>query len=119
MMDFGDVGEEGEEVVRSFMLTKGRTRTSAEELAIETIVTASPTGRLNAKGMSPDHRKILEAATSPISVVELSARLTIPLRAALVMTSEMVASGALNAESLVDEIDASFLSKIRTAFGAL
>ena len=118
-MDYEDFGEEGDEVVRSFMLTGGRTRASAEELAIETLVSASPSGRLNAKGMSPDQRKILEDASSPISIVELSARQSIPLRAALVMASEMVASGALHAESVVDEIDANFLSKIRTAFGSL
>lgn len=118
-MDYRDVEEEGDEVVRAFMLTKGRTRASTKELAIETLVSASPSGRLNAKGMSPDQRKILADANRPISIVELSARQSIPLRAALVLASEMVATGALHAEAVVDEIDADFLSKIRSAFGSL
>ena len=110
---------EGDEVVRSFMATRGRTRTNVEELSIETMVSAPPAARRDARRLDPQQRRVLERAASATSVAELSADLGLPLRTAVIIVSEMVAAGVLDAHTIVDVIDTSFLSRIRTAFEEL
>ena len=118
-MKYFDPGEEGDEVVRSFMLTRGRTRAASEELAIEALVSAPTTARLNIRSLPPEQRRIVQLATSPVSLAEIPALLDIPLRAVIVMASEMVADGILTAESTLDVVDTSLLSRIRSAFQSL
>jgi hypothetical protein len=118
-MKYFDPGEDGDEVVRSFMLTRGRTRATADELAIEARVSAPTTSRLNIRSLPPEQRRIVELASTPTSLAEVSALLDIPLRAVIVMVSEMVAGGILIAESTIDVVDTSLLSRIRVAFQAL
>jgi hypothetical protein len=118
-MKYSDTSEKGEEVVRSFMLTRGRTRAAAEELPIEALVSAPSTARLNVRSLPREQRRIVELVASPTSIAEVSALLDIPLRAAIVMASEMVAAGTLTVESTLDLVDTSLLSRIRTAFQAL
>lgn len=110
-----DQSEEGAEVVRSFMLTRGRTRSASPELPLETRVSAgSPT-----HAVPPEQQRILDLAATPISLAEISAHLELPLRTAIVMGSDMVAAGTLVAESTVEVIDNQFLTKIRSAFQSL
>ena len=54
-----------------------------------------------------------------MSVAEVSAHLTIPLRAAVVLVSEMVAAGSLSAGQTVDSSDTTMLLKIRSALQLL
>ncbi len=107
------------ELVRSFMLTRGRTRASSPELPIETIVSA-------ASGLAPgnvpldrEQRRIRTLVAVPMSIAEVSAHLPIPLRAAVVLISEMVAAGSLTAGQTVDTSDTSMLLKIRSALQLL
>jgi hypothetical protein len=107
------------ELVRAFMLTRGRTRSSSPELAIETVVSA-PTGR--APGNVPldrDQRSIRTLLAVPMSIAEVSAHLAIPLRASVVLISEMVAAGSLSAGQTVDTSDTTMLLKIRSALQLL
>ena len=113
------------EIVRSFMLTRGRTRAAAAELPIETIVSAP--AELGALGevLDREHLRIRTLLTGPMSIAEISAHLSIPLRAAVVLVSEMVAAGTLRAGSTttstssapVDDLD--LLVKIRSALQML
>lgn len=101
------------------MLTRGRTRTTSAELPIETVVSA-PIGL----GMTLDladreHRRIRSLLTGPMSIAEVSAHLMIPLRAAVVLVSEMVAAGSLSAGDTVDNGDTDLLNKIRNALQLL
>lgn len=118
-MDYIDEVEEGDEVVRSFMITKGRTRASGRELPIETMVEATAMGRLNAGGQPPERRRIIEALITKLSVAEVSAMLDIPLRAAIVVISEMVDEELLDAAESVDVIDEELIGLVRSAFESL
>ena len=109
----------GDEVVRSFMLTGGRTRARAKELALETMVSAPECVERLRRSLPPEQRRIVDLATGPTSLAEISALLELPLRTAIVMGSEMVAAGALVAEATVDVVDTHFLTKIRSAFESL
>lgn len=118
-MIYSDQVEEGDEVVRSFMLTRGRTRSNAKELPLETLVSAPRADQLNLRSLRPEQRSIVELVSSPMSLAEVSAHLDLPLRTVIVMGSEMVAAGALVAEATVEVVDSTFLTKIRSAFQSL
>jgi hypothetical protein len=107
------------ELVRAFMLTRGRTRASSPELAIETIVSASSALVPGAAVLDREQRRIRTLLAVPMSVAEVSAHLTIPLRAAVVLISEMVAAGTLSAGQTVDTSDTNMLLKIRSALQLL
>lgn len=109
----------GGDVVRGFMLTRGRTRASVPELAIETVVNVTAMVRSSVNGLQVDHRRIVQVLTGPLSIAEISAHLTIPLRAAIVLVSEMVDAGTLSAGSSIDDADTDLLEKIRSALQLL
>ena len=107
------------EIVRGFMLTRGRTRAAVHELPIETVVSApislAPTPAIQDR----EHQRVHSLLIGPMSIAEVSAHLTIPLRAAVVIVSEMVAAGLLTAGSTVDSSDTDLLHKIRSALQLL
>lgn len=109
----------GGDVVRGFMLTRGRTRASVPELAIETVVTVTAMVRSSVAGLQVDHRRIVKILSGPLSIAEVSAHLAIPLRAAIVLVSEMVDAGTLSAGSSIDDADTDLLEKIRSALQLL
>ncbi len=109
----------GGDVVRGFMLTRGRTRASVPELAIETVVTVTAMVQSSVAGLQVDHRRIVQILTGPLSIAEISAHLTIPLRAAIVLVSEMVDAGTLSAGSSIEDADTDLLEKIRSALQLL
>lgn len=109
----------GGDVVRGFMLTRGRTRASVPELAIETVVNATALVKSSTAGLNLDHRRIVQILSGPLSIAEISAHLTIPLRAAIVLVSEMVDAGTLSAGNSIDDADTDLLEKIRSALQLL
>jgi hypothetical protein len=107
------------ELVRAFMLTRGRTRATAPEFAIETIVSAPTSLDRGEVPLDRDQRRIRTLLAVPMSIAEVSAHLAIPLRAAVVLVSEMVAAGTLSAGQTVDASDTNVLLKIRSALQLL
>lgn len=117
----GGEPEGSADLVRAFVLTGGRTRASAPELPIETVVSVHDSGHAVARSGSLDReqRRIVEVLQTPMSIAEVSAHLSIPLRAAVVLVSELVADGVLVAGRNADTSDTDFLLKIRSALQLL
>ena len=107
------------EIVRGFMLTRGRVRASVTELPIETVLSAPISLNSGPAIRDREHQRIRELLIGPMSIAEVSAHLKFPLRAAIVMCSEMVAAGLLTAGSTVDSDDTDLLHKIRSALQLL
>lgn len=117
---FEDEPVVGDEIVRGFMYTEGRTRAlGASELPLETLVSLTESGRRGVDQLRFERRAIAQQLDGTRSVAEIAAQLHIPLRAAMVITSEMVAEGILVAEDVVAEVDLPLLKKIREAIAAL
>lgn len=117
---FEDEPVVGDEIVRGFMYTEGRTRAlGASELPLETLVSLTTVGRSGLNRLRFERRAIARGLDGRRSIAEIAAHLGIPLRAAIVITSEMVAEGLLVAEEVVAEVDLPLLHKIREAIAAL
>jgi hypothetical protein len=117
---FEDEPVVGDEIVRGFMYTEGRTRAQgASELPLETLVSLTTTARNGVGKLRFERRAIAQQLDGKRSVAEIAAQLNIPFRAAMVITSEMVAEGLLVAEEVVADVDLPLLRKIRDAIAAL
>lgn len=108
-----------DELVRGFMLTRGRTRATVRELPIETVISAPISLDSRPAICDREHQRVRDLLIGPMSIAEISAHLMIPLRAAVVIASEMVAAGHLTAGSTVDSGDTDLLHKIRSALQLL
>ena len=73
---------------RPYALTRGRTRPSTD-LPLETLVTARAAG----DDQAWERRSLLALCTRPVSVVELAARLTVPLGVARVLVADLATDG--------------------------
>lgn len=109
----------GGEVVRSFMLTRGRTRAAVEELAIERLVAVADSHQ-DRQRLGVEQRLICDLLSGgSMSIAEIAAHLSIPLRAAIVLVSEMVAAETLCAGVSVNSPDHDLLLQIHSALQLL
>jgi len=85
--------------VRPYALTGGRVR-SATELALETIVIMTARGVEEVDQLDSERRDIGRLCIEPISIVEISAKLNLPLGVVRVLVGDMVTEGLLNTHRL-------------------
>jgi hypothetical protein len=91
----GDEHDDGPVLrVRSYVLTGGRTRSNAD-LPLETLVKVSPQGVSAAPRLALERKQIVALCTTPISIAEVSAHLSIPLGVARVLVGDMAEEGFL------------------------
>ena len=88
-------GANGGRVVPNYAVTRGRTRSDGRELPVEALVTATEHGLAQLGALPPEYRTIVEACTSPQSLVELGNLLGVPVGVARVLVSDLA-----NAEHL-------------------
>jgi hypothetical protein len=89
------VSRHEESGVRPYVLTGGRTRSSNALVGFETMVTLTPEGQRRRAAELNERQAILERCGRPISVVELSAHLRLPLAVAQVLTGDLADDGFL------------------------
>ena len=81
--------------VRPYVLTGGRTRSSNALVGFETMVTLTEAGHVRLPTEGNERHAILERCRRPISVVELSAHLRVPLAVAQVLAGDLADEGLL------------------------
>jgi hypothetical protein len=118
-MKYEDDVEDGAEVVRAFMVTRGRTTAVSEEFALETMVSPTSHGRLRAASLRFERQRIVSQFAEPIAIAEIAAVLGLPIRAVQVLASEMIGDGLLQRHKTIQRIDSSVLLRIRGAVAAL
>ncbi|GAA3242578.1 DUF742 domain-containing protein [Actinocorallia longicatena] len=77
---------------RLYTVTKGRADTSSIGLDVVTLVIAE---REPARGMQSEHAEILRLAREPISVVELSAELHLPVSVIKILLGDLLDTGGV------------------------
>lgn len=120
-MRFGDDEVVGKDVVRSFVLTRGRTqpRESVIDLKFETRVELRMEPKVPLQFERLDITRYVQSERV-ISVAEISAALGLPILTTQVLVSDLVADDVLHAHDTLDsEIDLSSLSDIRAAIMSL
>jgi hypothetical protein len=119
-MTAGDAGDGLR--VRSYVLTGGRTRSGAD-LPLETMVRVTTLGSAASPRLALERKKIVNLATEPLSIAELSAHLSIPLGVARVLVGDMVEEGLLDshkpAVAAGDRPDVALLERVLDGLQAL
>jgi hypothetical protein len=110
-VEYDEVDER--EVVRPYLITMGRTQVTGSPVFPETMVVARELALDGIDWLTFEHQSITKLADNPISVAEISARLRIPLAAAMVLVSDMVGEGLLVASESIRTAGADVLRRIR------
>jgi hypothetical protein len=118
-MSYQDEVLEGEEVVRAYMVTGGRTRARGQEFAVETMVSPTSEASTSTAHLQFERQQIVRQFSQPTAIVEIAANLGLPLRAVQVLVSEMIGDGLLRQHATVGSIDSALLLRIRDAVAAL
>jgi hypothetical protein len=108
--------------VRPYLLTGGRTQARGAAVAMETIVLA--TGARAVRGPDAaglERARILQLCERPCSAAEVAARLHLPLQVALVLVTDLVAEGLLDATAVAtgQADDVLFLERLIAGVAAL
>lgn len=84
--------------VRPYVLTGGRTK-SEVGLALETSLETTEQGRDARRGLTLEPLDIVNACVEPVPLVELAARLGLPLQVLRVLVGDMVTEGLIEAHA--------------------
>lgn len=84
-----DAWEVAAGVVRPYLFTQGRTRSSSRPLAVETMLAATDKGAAAAPGLASEQRRIVELCHDPLSVAEVASRLSAPLGVVRVLVADL------------------------------
>lgn len=85
--------EEETGTVRPYFLTGGRT-TTAEDVNVETMVTASG-APVSPNSLDPEHHRMLALASEPMAVAELAVHMGVPIGVAMVLTGDLAEAGVV------------------------
>jgi hypothetical protein len=82
--------QEAGPVVRPYTMTGGRVDASARGLDMLTYVEAVPAGGAGLTHLQPEHRAILAFAATPASIVDIAARLKLPIGVTRVLIGDLL-----------------------------
>lgn len=98
-------------LIRPYAITGGRTG-GESALELETLVQASPRADEMIDGYRWEAVDMINLARSPMAVVEIAARLKLPIGVAKVLVSDLIADGALQAQVRQERNYASLLERV-------
>jgi hypothetical protein len=84
--------------VRPYLVTGGRTKSDIE-LALETTLETTDQGRGDRHHLTLERLAIVDACQQPVPVIELSARLALPLQVVRVLVGDLVTEGLIEAHA--------------------
>jgi hypothetical protein len=110
----------GEQFVRPFIVTGGRTRPTGDKLRVETLVTSIPAAM--SAPLSFERRRIVEVCQRPLSVAEVAADLGVPLGVIRVLIADLLAERFLTVHEQLGyngHLSQALLERIRDGVRAL
>lgn len=96
------IPEEGR-FVRPYAITGGRTSASTSTIDLEAQVTATEHGRASQRRYRWEAATVLSLCQEPIAVVELAARMAVPIDVVRVVVADLVGDGALTIHAVTTE----------------
>lgn len=91
--DVGDDEDETGRLIRPYAITGGRTGTDGPTIDLESQVLSTPQGTLHADDHRWEARRVIELTGTPMALVEISARLEIPIGVTRVLVADLVQAG--------------------------
>ncbi|GII80641.1 hypothetical protein Sru01_56230 [Sphaerisporangium rufum] len=88
--------EDAGRVVRPYALTRGRTRSSGDDLDLIAMVTATGAPYTGEAGLGPEERRILDLAERPVSVADIASEIDLPLGVVRVLLGDLQDQGMIS-----------------------
>jgi Protein of unknown function (DUF742) len=82
-------------VVPVYAFTRGRTRSTGQDLPLEAVVTAADTGARHGALLQSESLAIVQMCSKPQSLAEIGAALQVPVGVARVLVGDLVNAGYL------------------------
>lgn len=92
--------------VRPYAITGGRTTTEGVDLELESQIVATERGRSNQRRYRWEAARIIEICDAPVALIEISAKLELPIGVARVVVGDLARERAV--EVLVEDDVASY-----------
>lgn len=81
------------DLVRPYMMTRGRTRPQGVDLPLEALISTTPRGRSTVAEQAFERRPILQQCETPVSIAEVASGIGVPLGVARVVVADLVGDG--------------------------
>lgn len=115
--DDGIADEPDEALVRPFVITGGRARHATVHLRVESLVVA--TGSPPEGSLQFEHAAILAVCTTPVSVAEVAARVSVPLGVAQILVGDLADAGLVRVHEATPTASPALLLRMIDAVRAL
>lgn len=92
--------------IRPYAITGGRTATHGLELELESQIVATERGRENQRRYRWEAAQIIEVCDAPVALIEVAAKLELPIGVTRVVVGDLVREGAV--EVLFEQQPASY-----------
>jgi|SRR5215469_5878087 len=83
-------------VVRPYALTRGRTRPEGATLGLIDHVSASAPLGIDARGLGPEHRRLVTMCRQPTAVADLASETDLPLGVVRVLLGDLLERGVVS-----------------------
>ena len=93
-VDAGDGDDEGGRLIRPYAMTGGRTMAETD-IKLEAQIQASTRASQHLGAYRWEAAKVVELVQTPMALIEIAARLQIPIGVARVLVADLVADGAV------------------------
>ena len=101
-----------ERLVRPYLLTGGRTRVEGVEVPLEATLRSTDAGRSVIDRRSPEETRLLVICREPVALVEVAARLGLPLGVVRVLAGDLLREGYLELGEVGDGGDVPLLERL-------
>ncbi|GAA1264491.1 DUF742 domain-containing protein [Sphaerisporangium rubeum] len=91
--------EEAGPVVRPYALIRGRTRSSADDLDLIAMVTATGAPYTGEAGLGPEEQRILDLCERPMSVADIASEIDLPLGVVRVLLGDLHDHGMIGVQA--------------------
>ncbi len=86
-------------VVRSYALTRGRSRPPGATLGLIDVVAAVSSSAMSTRGLGPEHRRLLDLCRAPAAVADLASEIDLPLGVVRVLLGDLCEHGLVSVVS--------------------
>ncbi|WAL74657.1 DUF742 domain-containing protein [Kitasatospora sp. YST-16] len=91
--------------VRPYTVTGGRAAPGSDAMELITLISALPAPEASSRyGLQPEHHAILELCRRPLAVVEIAARLDLPVSVTKILIGDLVDAGRAHARTPVASV---------------
>ena len=109
----------GVSLVRPYLLTKGRTRSTGVPVVMESLIERGAVDRATYERLDRASRSIYDLLTSRLSAAEISAKLRLPLGVVFVLVGDMGGVGVLTVHKAIDGGDENIIRRLIAGVSAL